>query len=477
MQKFMNTVSPDFKSLLIVTAPLTVLTVLIGPVYLLYSSAALLIVIFAVSFGDRFLYGFIIVTLFTLVGDVDETLRAFIHAIDFSLLGYLFLKKHGLRFSDYPKPPKMVISFIILYYISLLIPTLLSDYIFAGFEKIFRQSVFFIIAYILYSLIEDEKDIKVFIISIIIANAILLISSVFLFIQEGNPLIDIATGFRARVTSLIANINATSGFYIISFPLLIVSLMINSESKQKLFHWFLILFFTLGVIITISRSAIVSIIFSTLFIFYYLNRKKFYVFVYLMLFVLLLFVVIEPLSNLGSLLFRLEAGLSQRDYHWKLTWSIINEHPVFGIGPGAYNFEMFNYLPVTLDSWMGRRFVELHDMTGGSNAAHNFFLIFFSDMGILGLITSIALPVIFFRIGFKNIRFYRNLNKENYFLVIGLTAAGASMFIRGMVDGIGLLAYGFITTDLPFWIVFMSLMYFYQVFNDENKNLVAENDS
>lgn len=452
----------ETSKIMLIVLPLAVIAIL-STDYLVYIFAAIAIVIFTVLFGERFVYGFIIVTLFVLVGDVDQTLRAFIHAIDFSLLAFLFLKKYGLSSLDYPKPPRVVISFIILYYTALFIATLFSDYMFAGFEKIFRQTAFFIIAYVLFALIDDERDIKTFIISIIISNIILLFSSLVIFIQEGNPLVDLAAGYRVRVTSLIANVNATSGFYIITFPLILVALMFQSEPIKKFFYWLLILFFSFGVFITISRSALLAIIFSTFFIFYFLDRQKFKVMVYSVIVIIALFLVIEPLSEIGTLIFRIEAGLSLRQHHWTLSASIIKDNPIFGIGPGAYNYEMFNYLPIMLDSWLGKAFLELHRMTEGSNAAHNFFLIFFSDMGLLGLITSLALPVIFLRIGLNNIKYYKNLDKENYYLIVGLTAAGTSMFIRGMVDGIGLLAYGWITTDLPFWIMFMSLMYFYNL--------------
>jgi hypothetical protein len=83
-------------------------------------------------------------------------------------------------------------------------------------------------------------------------------------------------------------------------------------------------------------------------------------------------------------------------------------------------------------------------------------------MGILGLATIIGLPVIYFRIGFKTMVKYKNESADKYYLVIALFAAGTSVIFRNFFNSIGLLYIGGIQTDLPFWLVFSSLIYFYR---------------
>ena len=77
---------------------------------------------------------------------------------------------------------------------------------------------------------------------------------------------------------------------------------------------------------------------------------------------------------------------------------MLKDHWLFGIGPGSYGYEMYNYFPVMLNSWIGKVIIETNVMTGGNNNSHNFFLVFFTDMGVLGLLTALALPVVFFKI-------------------------------------------------------------------------------
>jgi hypothetical protein len=43
-----------------------------------------------------------------------------------------------------------------------------------------------------------------------------------------------------------------------------------------------------------------------------------------------------------------------------------------------------------------------------------------------------------------------------------LSAIGAGLFIRGFFEGINLITFGWITMDLPFWLVFASLIYYFE---------------
>jgi len=83
-------------------------------------------------------------------------------------------------------------------------------------------------------------------------------------------------------------------------------------------------------------------------------------------------------------------------------------------------------------------------------------------MGILGIMTAVALPIVFMRIGIKTIKKYKNKDLNNYYVIIALFAAGSSIIVRNLFNSIGLLYVGGLHTDLPFWIIFGSLIYFYR---------------
>jgi O-antigen ligase len=181
-----------------------------------------------------------------------------------------------------------------------------------------------------------------------------------------------------------------------------------------------------------------------------------------MIFVVLLFILSPPLNEFIRLLFRIEEGMSARDYLWTMSIDIIKGNPIFGLGPGAYKYELFNYYPFMLNEFYGKVFIYYIEVAEGVNLAHNLILVFFTEMGILGLITVLALPIIYFRIGLMTIKKYKSGPKDKYYSVIGLFAAGASIIFRNLFNSIGLIYIGGVHSDLPFWLILSSLVYYYQ---------------
>ncbi len=68
----------------------------------------------------------------------------------------------------------------------------------------------------------------------------------------------------------------------------------------------------------------------------------------------LIFVFYQPLNELLTTFLRIESGMSARDYLWQMSMDMIKDNPVFGIGPGAYQYEMLNYFPYMLNDWWGK---------------------------------------------------------------------------------------------------------------------------
>lgn len=448
-------------SLLILSVGLSIPAILLGENILL---AIPLVIVIMLSFilGERIIIAFIIISLFTLVGEVTGSFRIFIQLVDFLLLGLLFLRRFGLNFHSYPQVPKFITYFLVLYFSAMIISATMSKYPFAGIGIIVQQIAFFIVVYVFYSLIKSEKDIKFYFYVIFLIGCILVTFSLAAFSQEGVGLWEVFAPNRPRVSAIISNIEASTNFFVVSFPLIITALLLKRKFADNAINYFLIFYFSLGLIITMSRSAIIGIIFSTAIVFYLLSRKRFYQLLFSITLIVLLFLFYTPLNELLTTFLRIESGMSARDYIWKMSMDMIKDNIVFGIGPGAYQYEMLNYFPYLLDDWWGKLFIYFNEVAGGANLSHNFFLTFFTDMGIFGIITAVALPIVFMRIGIKTIKKYKNEDSDNYYLIIALFAAGSSIILRNFFNGIGLLYVGGIQTDLPFWLIFSSLFYFYR---------------
>ncbi|MGE5795358.1 MAG: hypothetical protein ACM34N_01170, partial [Ignavibacteria bacterium] len=68
----------------------------------------------------------------------------------------------------------------------------------------------------------------------------------------------------------------------------------------------------------------------------------------------------------------------------------------------------------------------------------------------------------FFEIANKTINIYKAGKSIYFYLAVGITAAGVGLFVRGMFEGIGILTYGWIKVDLPFWLIFALLIFLFQ---------------
>ncbi len=260
------------KQTVLISFILAVCAALIGK-NVLFAGIGLLLILLVYVYGERFILAAIIISLFTLVGEASQSIRTFVQVIDIGLLGYLFLKRFGFQFYSYPQIPRFLVYFLLLYYFSMIASSLMSDYPLAGFVLIARQTLFFVIAYIFYALINDEKDVRNYFLAFLIATCILATSSVVSFAMEGSFLSE--TG-RDRFAGLISNPDAATAFYMISFPLMLAILLLRKETSKRTISLFLLFYFSIALFLTISRSAILGILVSTLIIFFILRKKYFY---------------------------------------------------------------------------------------------------------------------------------------------------------------------------------------------------------
>jgi hypothetical protein len=90
------------------------------------------------------------------------------------------------------------------------------------------------------------------------------------------------------------------------------------------------------------------------------------------------------------------------------------------------------------------------------------YLKFASDMGIPGFLSVLYFITIFFHISIVTMKKAIQGNRLLFSLILTISATLGSMFIRCIFDSIGILTYGFLTNDLPFWLMFCILIFFYQ---------------
>ena len=155
--------------------------------------------------------------------------------------------------------------------------------------------------------------------------------------------------------------------------------------------------------------------------------------------------------------------INTRDIYWELGLEIIQDHPVFGVGTDQYEKYFYSYAPSSI-----YKYFESGAGISGKPHPHNFFLFYTAENGILGLITSISFYILFLYFAINTMKRTKKKNYDYYILSVVITGIGIGVFFRSFLEITGYLTYGYITTDLPFWLVFGILISIYQKFQKNN---------
>jgi|SRR5690606_19398647 len=377
-----------------------------------------------------------------------------------SLISF-FLKENGLNFKSYPKLPKEIIIFMLLLMFTLLLSTSFSQNPLVSLVVSIRMIVFLVIMYIFYANLYKLNNVYTYFNALIVVMIILGIYMIIDLFQLGIERFFARTVIsdKDKLLASVGNTGITIYFIAISF---LTVLFFNNKLRQK---YLLIVLYILNIIFLIlanSRGGIAAAILSTTFIIFSLNKRillKIAIILTSMTF--LIFIFFPGLIEIIDIYLRWHT-IGDREAYWQIGLEVINDYPIFGIGPGLFSNYFFSYA-----SSSHVNFFSLPGIETGSPHPHNFFLYFMSENGILGLLTAISFFYIFFLLVKKTLKLTKKKNKEHYLISIAITGSGIGIFFKGMIEVNGFLQYGFITTDLPFWLIYSLLIWIYQ----NNRNI------
>ena len=180
----------------------------------------------------------------------------------------------------------------------------------------------------------------------------------------------------------------------------------------------------------------------------------------------ILIIIVPVLNKYFGIYFRVERIFENTRYQiWQMSFDIIIHNFLTGVGPDLFWTKIYTYLPVMLGS-----FEEHQIWWARSGAAHNFFLYKFAEMGILGLASAVYLFVIYFKMSFKAERMTKAVDKDYFYLSVAISGTGLGLLGRSLLEATSLISNGWITRDLPFWIVMITLAYLYKICNKPKLN-------
>jgi O-antigen ligase len=470
--EFLFPSSLNFKKALTIAIPAAFISLLLIKLSWFLIFIPILIAI-ALMFGERVFIFTSITSSLVLTSTISIKLRMIVQIGNVLILLYLFFKRYGLNFNLYPKPPKSVLLLIGFLYLSMIISTIFSNYVLLGIKEISRLSVFLIIVYCFEGLLKSDKDLKLYLYALFISGIIYFLNVFYGFALNGFSI------FLINVEQLIIpkgdyiNLNSIGSFFIIIISILLGYLLVFKDRKERPFVLFFLIVFSAGLILTNSRAAILSTAISSLLIIYLKNKKIFYTSILIVLIIFIAFLFVSPLNEYLDLYFRVDRLTTGRNQIWETVFNVIKHNPILGVGPAGTKYELFKYIPFMLGTNAGE-FILFHYNEIEFGHAHNFYLFFLSDLGILGFITSLMLPVIYIRMGFQTMKKFKYVNSEYFWLSASITAAGIGLFIRGFFEWGNLISYGTLESDLPFWLIFLILIYLYQKPFSNIRNNISE---
>lgn len=408
----------------------------------------------------------IILSYLTASAHIYPEYRTYITLISTAVLLYLVIWEFGIRANNYPRLPSGILFFLTLLILTLALSTIFSNNVIVSGFTTLRLLIFLFIVYLFYSLINDRQNIYIYIYAIIAVTMVLGLRMLLDFIELG------AVSFFAKsllsdksvLQSKVSNTGTTVYFISISF---LLAMFFIDKFKSRLSQVILSILLLANIIVLIlanSRGGIISAALSGLFILILLKP-----FVLIRVFIiaailtlLLLFALPAALENVEIYL-RLHAVLNRLDF-WETGLRIIDDNMVFGVGPGLFSENFFSYVPSSLLAYFNNPGLEI-----ANPHPHNLYIYYTSENGILGLLTAISFFVVFFYYSHQTIRLTKRF-REEYIFSVAITGIGIGVFFKSFFEVSGLLNYGYITTDLPFWLVFGILINIFQKFKNQHAN-------
>ena len=455
-------------NLVLISLLLAAAAVLAMP-YQLYIIAAVIFFTLTAKFGERFLITFVIFSYLTIPSDINDFLRILLNIFNILILSYLFFQKYGIEFKKYPLVPKPLMYLFAFTFFTMILSAIMSASLFTGLIEISRTAVFLIIIYYLYSFLSEDKVAFSYFYAMLISAGIITFSLFYEFFKSDKFIYLLSTMGYVTLGGFFTNSTAVGGFLAITVSITLIYLFIDYKKKHLMLTKIFLLLQVIALLLTNARAAIAAAIISSLFMLFFTRRKLFKrIFFALIIFIPLVFL----LQNFNTLIddyFRTNRILENTRYYlWDMAFGMIGDHPLLGVGPGMFNHYMYTYLPVAMGSWTEQQIYVLQQIAAAP--AHNFFLMRASEEGVFGLISAVGIFAIFFSYGFMLIQKTKNLFYNYHILSVGIVGIGLGLFARSFFESTGIFTNGWITRDLPFWLLFAILVYMKEIISESSQS-------
>ncbi len=237
--------------------------------------------------------------------------------------------------------------------------------------------------------------------------------------------------YESKVIGTMGHANWMGGYLAASWPFAMVLFLNTKKFMYRLIVGIASIIILLALVLTLSRGAWGGLITGTgVFAMPYLTKlwkkskdlkffRKTAVFIFVILFGFLLWlcVKINPDSAMG------------RIFIWKVSWEMVQDSPILGIGYGNYPVEYLNYQAKFFSHKENGGY---YDRASNLKDAHSEYLQVLAETGIVGLFLFFLTGTIFCVLAFSVLNFVENKDTK---LLVRLCISGVAMvLVHSLVD-------------------------------------------
>ena len=174
--------------------------------YLLVGIVIILFSILSLFSSRRFYISLAIIVLLTIVSDINANIRVYVQIFSIGILFFLFMNQYAFNFKNYKPIPSIVIYYFVIFFLSMILSIIFSNYPIVGTKYFASTLIFFLIVYILYSFLITQEDVLNLLYALIITCIIISLSIIYEFAESGFSFLNLAANAYLRMSGLLTNI-------------------------------------------------------------------------------------------------------------------------------------------------------------------------------------------------------------------------------------------------------------------------------
>ncbi len=318
-------------------------------------------------------------------------------------------------------------------------------------EHIINLALFTSVPYIIFLRFKSLEDMLTLIRGFAVAASLTSIYCVFQYFGKDpffKPLVIYNKGWLVT-SAFIDNPNLVGGYLAAVLPLVLVIFYTSKGRGEKFFFLFFFFLIITVIILTHAKTSLFSMLFSLIFFFLCMKKyvwqkisspfKTIYVLVLPIVFLFVLYTSSnrDYVRKLLEMKREIAIKTGTRALYWVGAMNMIEDRPVLGHGLGTYKYHYIDYIGFLKRS-LGTPFVKKYPV---AIEAHNDFLQFGAESGLVGLFLVLALLFFCFFAGFdvlgrrkKGLEHIRSGTYRKQVFLIGALGSVVSLAINALAS-------------------------------------------